>query len=119
MAARPCRGASRAMANSRRRIARDHGAEADNGGVMASDLDRFVDAQAGVYGGVLEELRRGRKTGHWIWFVFPQIAGLGRSPMSRMYAITSVEEARAYLEHPLLGRRLRESAEMLLATAPG
>lgn len=84
-------------------------------------LQRFVDAQedAAIYARALGELRAGRKQGHWIWFVFPQIAGLGSSPMSQAYAIRSLEEARAYLEHPILGPRLRESAEALLAAAPG
>jgi uncharacterized protein (DUF1810 family) len=80
------------------------------------DLERFVAAQDGVYESALAELRAGRKTGHWIWFVFPQIAGLGRSEMSRVYAIGSLAEARAYLAHPVLGPRLRESAAALLAT---
>jgi uncharacterized protein (DUF1810 family) len=80
------------------------------------DLDRFVAAQdAGhVYDGALEELRAGRKRGHWMWFVFPQIAGLGRSPTARHFAIASLEEARAYLGHPVLGPRLREAAAALL-----
>ena len=82
---------------------------------MAHDLDRFVNAQQGIYDGVLDELRHGRKTGHWMWFVFPQIAGLGRSAMSEQYAIESLEEARAYLAHPLLGPRLRECAEAVLS----
>jgi len=82
---------------------------------VAYDLDRFVLAQEHVYGGALEELRRGRKTGHWIWFIFPQVAGLGYSDMSRRYALTSLDEARAYLAHPLLGARLRECASALLA----
>ena len=83
-------------------------------------LQRFVDAQedAAIYARALSELRAGRKRGHWIWFVFPQIAGLGSSPMSQAYAIRSLDEARAYLEHPLLGPRLRESTEALLAAAP-
>jgi uncharacterized protein (DUF1810 family) len=83
-------------------------------------LQRFVDAQedAAVYARALGELREGRKRGHWIWFVFPQIAGLGSSPMSRVYAVGSLEEARAYLAHPLLGPRLHECCEALLATAP-
>jgi uncharacterized protein (DUF1810 family) len=83
-------------------------------------LRRFVDAQedAAIYARALGELRAGRKQGHWIWFVFPQIAGLGSSPMSRAYAIRSLEEAHAYLEHPLLGARLRESTEALLAAEP-
>lgn len=78
-------------------------------------LDRFVDAQAGVWAQVLAELKAGRKTSHWMWFVFPQIAGLGRSETARFYAIADVAEARAYLAHPLLGARLREAAEALLA----
>ncbi len=72
------------------------------------DLERFVVEQQGVYDGVLRELRAGRKTGHWIWFIFPQVAGLGRSSMSQHFAIGSLEEARAYLAHPVLGARLRE-----------
>jgi uncharacterized protein (DUF1810 family) len=84
------------------------------------DLQRFVAAQedAAIYARALAELRAGRKQSHWIWFVFPQIAGLGASPMSQAYAIRSLEEARAYLAHPLLGTRLRESAEALLAADP-
>ena len=80
------------------------------------DLERFVSAQDGVYDGALAELRAGRKTGHWIWFVFPQVAGLGRSEMSRIYSIGSLAEARAYLAHPVLGPRLREAAAAVLAT---
>ena len=68
-----------------------------------------------MYAGVLAELRRGRKTGHWMWFIFPQVAGLGSSAMSRRYAIESLEEAQAYLAHPILGRRIRECAAVLLA----
>ena len=85
---------------------------------MADDfeLQRFVTAQQGVYDGALAELRAGRKTGHWIWFVFPQVAGLGRSEMSRMYSIGSLAEARAYLANPVLGPRLRECVAALLAT---
>jgi uncharacterized protein (DUF1810 family) len=80
------------------------------------DLDRFVSAQdgGGTYERVLAELRAGLKRSHWIWFVFPQIDGLGRSPTARAYAIFSLAEARAYLEHPLLGPRLRECADALL-----
>lgn len=81
---------------------------------MQYDLDRFLAEQAHVYGTVLEELRRGRKTGHWIWFIFPQIAGLGYSAMSHRFAIASLDEARAYLDHPVLGTRLRECTEILL-----
>ncbi len=82
----------------------------------ADDLQRFLDAQdaGGTYDRALGELRAGRKTTHWMWFVFPQIAGLGESEMSRRYAIGSLEEARAYLEHPVLGARLRECAGSVL-----
>ena len=72
------------------------------------DLERFVEAQRGVFEQACAELLRGRKTGHWIWFIFPQIAGLGFSAMSQMYSIESLDEARAYLRHPVLGPRLRE-----------
>ena len=80
------------------------------------DLDRFVRAQAqgGTYDAALTELRAGHKRSHWMWFVFPQIVGLGQSPTSRMYAIASLEEARAYLAHPVLGPRLLECAQALL-----
>lgn len=80
------------------------------------DLQRFVDAQdsGGAYARALDELRRGRKTSHWMWFVFPQIAGLGLSAMSRRYSISGMAEARAYLAHPVLGPRLRECAQALL-----
>ena len=80
------------------------------------DLERFVLEQDHVYDGVLEELRSGRKTGHWIWFIFPQVAGLGSSAMSQRFAIASLDEARAYLAHPVLGVRLRECAGIVLAT---
>jgi len=86
---------------------------------VAIDLGRFVEAQAAVYEGALAELRRGRKTGHWMWFIFPQIAGLGRSSMSQHYAVASLEEARAYLEHPVLGPRLRACSEAILAADAG
>ena len=80
------------------------------------DLDRFVLSQAPIYDEVLQELRGGHKTGHWIWFIFPQLAGLGHSDMSNHFAIASLQEARAYLAHPLLGRRLLECAGIILAT---
>jgi uncharacterized protein (DUF1810 family) len=70
------------------------------------DLARFVAAQEGVYEQALAELRCGRKIGHWMWFVFPQIAGLGGSPTAARYAMASLDEARAYLAHPVLGPRL-------------
>ena len=74
----------------------------------AHDLERFVEAQERMYQRALAELRRGRKTSHWMWFVFPQFAGLGFSAMSERYAIRSLAEARAYLAHPVLGARLLE-----------
>ena len=79
------------------------------------DLERFTLAQdaGGTYESAVAELRAGRKLGHWMWFVFPQIAGLGLSPMSRRYAISSLTEARAYLAHPILGERLEECARIL------
>jgi uncharacterized protein (DUF1810 family) len=79
------------------------------------DLERFVIAQdaSAAYASAVDELRAGRKTGHWMWFVFPQIAGLGASAMSRRYAISSLEEARRYLAHPILGARLEECARIL------
>src|SRR5215813_3869347 len=82
------------------------------------NLERFVAAQDadGTYQNALAELRAGNKSGHWMWFVFPQIAGLGQSPTSRRYAIGSLAEARAYLRHPLLGPRLLECAAILLGT---
>ncbi len=70
------------------------------------DLSRFVQAQAGIYASALAELQRGRKTSHWMWFVFPQIAGLGSSAMAQRYALADLEEARAYLGDPVLGPRL-------------
>ncbi|MCP1539936.1 DUF1810 domain-containing protein [Methylorubrum extorquens] len=73
----------------------------------AFDLDRFVEAQDGLYEDALAELRNGRKQSHWMWFIFPQIAGLGSSAMARRYAIRSLAEAQAYLAHSLLGERLR------------
>jgi uncharacterized protein (DUF1810 family) len=72
------------------------------------DLQRFVSAQAGVYDRALAELKRGRKQSHWMWFIFPQVTGLGLSPTAQLYAISSRAEARAYLAHPVLGPRLRE-----------
>jgi uncharacterized protein (DUF1810 family) len=77
------------------------------------DLDRFVRAQQGAYDDAVRELRAGRKTSHWMWFVFPQIAGLGRSPMAQRYAIGSLAEAQAYVAHPVLGPRLVECARVL------
>jgi uncharacterized protein (DUF1810 family) len=79
------------------------------------DLDRFVAAQDPVYATVLSELRTGRKRSHWMWFVFPQVAGLGRSAMAQQYAIRSSDEAAAFLAHPVLGPRLRECASLAAA----
>ena len=76
-------------------------------------LDRFVAAQAGAYETALAEIRRGAKRSHWMWFIFPQISGLGHSPMAQRYAIGSLDEARAYLAHPVLGNRLRACVEAL------
>ena len=77
------------------------------------DLTRFLAVQAGSYGAALAEIRSGAKRSHWMWYVFPQIAGLGHSAMAQRYAITSLEEARAYLDHPVLGARLRECVAAL------
>ena len=84
---------------------------------MGDPFQHFVDAQAGSYETALAEIRRGAKTSHWMWFVFPQIAGLGRSPTARFYALASLHEARAYLAHPLLGPRLKVCAEAVAAHA--
>lgn len=85
------------------------------------DLERFVQAQdlAGTYERALAELHRGRKSSHWMWFVFPQIAGLGSSPMAQRYAIGSLAEAVAYLDHPVLGTRLVEAAHATMVTDIG
>ena len=79
------------------------------------ELQRFVDAQAGLIDAVRKELRQGRKRSHWMWFVFPQLAGLGYSAMAQRYAIDSLAEAQAFLAHPLLGPRLRECSALVLA----
>ena len=81
-------------------------------------LERFVEAQAPVYKTVLKELRAGHKRTHWMWFIFPQIAGLGHSDMARHYALADLEEARSYFAHPVLGARLRECTEAVLLHAP-
>jgi uncharacterized protein (DUF1810 family) len=86
------------------------------GPMSSEDLDRFVEAQKGVYAEALRELRDGRKRSHWMWFVFPQLRGLGASHASAFYGIRSVEEARDYLGHPLLGPRLVACFEAVLAT---
>jgi uncharacterized protein (DUF1810 family) len=77
------------------------------------DLERFVEAQASVYQCVVAELKRGRKESHWMWFIFPQVSGLGMSAMAQLYAISSLDEARAYLDHKLLGARLRECTDII------
>ena len=77
------------------------------------DLQRFVDAQNPVYAQVRAELGNGRKEGHWIWFIFPQLRGLGHSPMATAFGITSREEAEAYVNHPVLGLRLRECTRLV------
>jgi uncharacterized protein (DUF1810 family) len=80
----------------------------------AYNLHRFLDAQERVYDRVLEELRAGRKSSHWMWFIFPQIAGLGHSSMAQQFAMGSLDEAKAYLQHPILGSRLRECTQLVL-----
>jgi uncharacterized protein (DUF1810 family) len=80
-------------------------------------LQRFVDAQGGVFEQVCSELREGRKRSHWMWFIFPQIKGLGSSPMAVRFAISSLAEARAYLDHAVLGPRLRECCEIVVGVA--
>ncbi|HEX7930956.1 MAG TPA: DUF1810 domain-containing protein [Sphingomicrobium sp.] len=80
-------------------------------------LQRFVDAQKGTFDVALMELQAGRKQSHWIWFIFPQLAGLGRSPTAQFYGIRSIHEARGYLAHPMLGDRYRQAVEAILAWA--
>ena len=77
------------------------------------NLQRFIDAQRGLYAQAQAELAAGRKTGHWMWFIFPQIKGLGHSAMAQKYAISSLGEAKAYLDHPLLGARLRDCTRLV------
>ena len=79
------------------------------------DLERFIHAQEGVYGQAVRELRNGQKESHWMWFIFPQIDGLGSSSTARHYAIKSLEEAKAYLAHPVIGARAKECCEAILA----
>jgi uncharacterized protein (DUF1810 family) len=88
-------------------------------GLITNDLRRFFDAQAEVYAQALAELKAGRKQTHWMWYIFPQLAGLGSSATAQYYAIANLEEARQYLRHPLLGARLRECCEVLLALPEG
>ena len=82
---------------------------------MDSNLSRFIEAQETTYEGAMLELARGRKDSHWIWYIFPQIFGLGNSEATKLYSIKSLEEGRAYLKHPILGPRLIEACEILLA----
>ena len=84
---------------------------------MDEDLQRFVDAQSRVIDRVRAELKAGAKQSHWMWFVFPQIKGLGHSETARRYALRSLDEARAYLAHPVLGPRLRECTRLVLAVS--
>ena len=79
------------------------------------NLNRFIEAQMATYEGAMLELARGRKESHWIWYIFPQIEGLGKSDIAKLYSIKSLEEGRAYLKHPLLGPRLTEACEILLS----
>jgi uncharacterized protein (DUF1810 family) len=93
------------------------------GNLMAMDdlfnLQRFLDAQEPVYGQVCAELRQGRKSGHWMWFIFPQIRGLGRSDTAQYFAISSSDEAKKYLDHPVLGTRLQECVELVMQIKKG
>jgi uncharacterized protein (DUF1810 family) len=82
------------------------------------ELKRFVDAQGPVYSSVVNELREGRKRGHWMWFIFPQLRGLGHSTLAQRFGISSLEEAGAYLQHDVLGPRLHECAQLVVAV-PG
>jgi len=82
---------------------------------MTFDLQRFIDAQSPIYGTALAELRAGKKRTHWMWFIFPQHRALGKSPRAIRFGLESLEEARAYLAHPILGHRLRECTDAMLA----
>jgi len=81
------------------------------------NLQRFIDAQQGVFETAIAELRAGSKRSHWMWFIFPQLAGLGQSPTAKYYGIASIDEARAYLQHPILAPRLREAIDAILPWA--
>lgn len=81
---------------------------------MEYNLNRFIEAQSNIYGQVVEELRQGRKTSHWMWYIFPQIKGLGHSATAMYYAISSLDEATQYLNHPVLSNRLIECCRILL-----
>src|ERR1700712_2865132 len=82
---------------------------------MDGSLDRFIDAQASIYEQVLDELRAGRKRSHWMWFVFPQLKGLGRSSTAVFFGLDGLKEAQAYWAHPILGPRLKECVELVCA----
>lgn len=86
---------------------------------MSTNLDRFIEAQAGVYEKALSEIRAGRKTGHWMWYIFPQFRGLGFSETSIYYSIQNLEEARDFLNHPVLGNRLRLITQELILSKEG
>lgn len=91
-------------------------AKRDRGADDPHDLNRFLEAQEGSFTQALAELKNGRKRSHWMWYIFPQFAGLGMSATSQRYAVKSIEEAKEYLSHPVLGPRLKESAEAVLRT---
>ena len=103
------------LAGARMKSRERHAASAGREGEMDDpyDLQRFVDAQDRIYAQMKDELRAGHKRSHWMWFVFPQIEGLGESAMAQRYAISSLAEAQAYLNHPPLGERLRESTMLV------
>ena len=84
---------------------------------MQKDLSRFLAAQEPQYAQVLDELKRGRKVHHWMWYIFPQLSGLGHSETSRFYAISTLDEAKAYLRHPVLGARLRECTDLVVSVS--
>ena len=84
---------------------------------MQKDLSRFLAAQEPQYAQVLDELTRGRKVHHWMWYIFPQLSGLGHSETSRFYAISTLDEAKAYLRHPVLGARLRECTDLVVSVS--
>jgi uncharacterized protein (DUF1810 family) len=110
-------GAGSAGRRARRRsiVGRRHAAFSERAAIDDPfNLQRFEDAQAPVVAQAMAELRAGRKQSHWMWFVFPQLRGLGSSPMARRYAIASLEEARAFLDHPVLGPRLRECTQLVI-----
>src|SRR5271167_1468847 len=80
----------------------------------SSEFDHFLEAQSGIYDQVVEELTRGQKSSHWMWFIFPQVSGLGRSAMAQRFAIASLDQAKRYAHHVLLGQRLRQCTRLVL-----